>query len=283
MQRLNTGGSSLPQYSSDNIMMKFGGGNIRDLYIDNQKRFRKHWIMYVLSALLTLGIVIAISVGLASRNQRRNIRGNPIDDISVLSSDVVNDVLALAPDDLETVCSTIGIQRDEGYNACRNMCDAAQCCMAEGTSNCIHSHEAECASYAPCIVLTEHNIDNDDEDGEQILSVGNNGSSLSNASNNDNDIMIIPPPPSSLTNLCSPEAVSSMDGFIICSDICFFSQCCTSHSGNSNNSNNSADLESTITNCYQENIETCNEYHNTCKNLSKGFAPYNDPPKTIQD
>jgi len=282
MQRLNTGGSSLPQHSSDNIMMKFGGGNIRGLYIDNQKRFRKHWIMYVLSALLTLGIVIAISVGLSSRNQRRNIRGSPIDDISVLSSDVVNDVLALAPDDLETVCSTIGIQTDEGYNACRNMCDAAQCCMTEGTSNCIHSHESECASYAPCIVLTEHNIDNDDEDGEQILSVGNNDSSLSNASNNDNDIMIIPPPPSSLTNLCSPEAVSTMDGFIICSDICFFSQCCTSHSGNSNNSNNSADLESTITNCYQENIETCNEYHNACKNLSEGVAPHDDP-ETSQD
>ena len=82
--------------------------------------------------------------------------------------------------------------------------------MTEGSSGCIHNHKAECASYAPFIVLREYNIDNYDEDGEYILSVRNNVSSFSNVSSNNNDIMSIT---SLLTELNSPKAVSSMDGY----------------------------------------------------------------------
>jgi len=273
----NRNDNSLPQYLVDHMMYT-------SAYIDTQKRLRKRVKSYVIFALVAMGVAgIAITVRI-TRNRRTNATN--FSDVATIGTAYgdndryggqVLEIFSMAPANLNILCSTILIETELGFQKCQKACDAAQCCMSDGNDNCINSHEKECGSYAPCIVLTKYKINTPGNFAD------GSASSLSSVSDrNNNKIMIIPPPPSSLTKICSSEAVSKMDGFIICSDICSFSQCCTSHSNNNNAYSTNHYLSKIPDNCFQQNVENCNDYHNACKNLSESTAPLDDS-KALQD
>ena len=127
-------------------------------------------------------------------------------------------VLPSPPKDLMDVCSLSAIRKGGGYRRCEGHCVEAECCfLPEGHwFSCKKSHALQCATYEKaCVILDEYG--DGGTKGNNGAGAGSGGAAL---------VVKVPDAPNNLDKVCSPEKLSSPEGFNSCKAVCLFSDCC---------------------------------------------------------
>ena len=100
------------------------------------------------------------------------------------------------PGDLHVICAPLNVQTDEGYNACLEMCQPADCCnqIPESPLSCIDTHRKDCQKYrASC-----QHLDHVKATATEVTA----------------------------DKLCSTDSLMTVEGVEACNDACESFKCC---------------------------------------------------------
>jgi hypothetical protein len=172
---------------------------------------RKKKIVFVGLVFCVVGLAVGLGVGLSNKNKRAD--NNPT---TMMTSESV-DLLCTMAEDL---------------NACRTACEAASCCFeTPADESCLEEEGDSCDDYESCLVLTEEDVNNDENGTES-------GSALEE-------------PSEEVQTVCNGD----YNAELTCEEVCQPAACCPEY------------LEDDS--CYTGNEDICDMWLNAgCFNLS---------------
>ena len=161
----------------------------RTVYVSERMRRRKLLRCFIIIVPLLLGLIIGISIKESQKSSGSFYNHNKVS-------------LVTPPADLSTKCSLEQIATKSGKQACRMICEPAECCdfPANLALSCLAGNEEKCRVYHSHCHVTEQ------------------GTTTPPAN--------LPPAPKNLATLCSANAIATIDGFAQCQQKCSRASCC---------------------------------------------------------
>ena len=161
----------------------------RTVYVSERMRRRKLLRCFIVLVPLLLGLIIGISIKASQHSSGSSNKHNKL-------------TLVTPPADLSTKCSLEQIATKSGKQACRMICEPAECCdfPANLALSCLAGNEDKCQIYHSHCHVTEQ--------GTTTPPVN------------------LPPAPKNLATLCSATAIATIDGFAQCQQKCSRASCC---------------------------------------------------------